>query len=184
MDFIPKADWQWMYNHKLGLLTVVNSACSFPLSYQANMLRFISDQNISFTIDDVTRYIELFESEQFSSFDEALRCKLILHILAIDLFHKPIMPKSWLFADAQTSTKEFQLGDRVSMTAAGYPNQADYIVIEQEANFYLCMLLDETHQFANDKVLEQCQLVKVTKDKINECKFNENQHWRSFLNVG
>lgn len=184
MDFIPKADWQWVFNQELGLLTVVNSSCSFLLSYQSNMLRFAEQQSFFFTIDDVTRYIELFESEQFSDFTEDLRCKIILHILAVDLFHKPIMPKSWLFADADEVNNEWQFADRVTMTASGYPNTAEYLVIDRESNFYLCMLIDDQHQFANDKELKQCQLIKVTAEKLKSVAKHDKQDWRRFLDVG
>lgn len=184
MSFIPKADWQWVYDREEGDLSVIDKENSTQLVYGANMLRLRESQTLSFTIEDVSRYIELFESASLSHFDEPLRCKIILHLLAIDLFHKPIMPKSWLFQTADSSSLVYTQGDLVALCATDLPEFADYMVIEQQGDFCLCMLLDEQHLLSSNKSLKQFQIVKVTLDKLSIRPLLQENEWISFQNAG
>ncbi|MDA7746841.1 cell division protein ZapC [Psychromonas sp.] len=169
MDFIPKADWKWVYDHKQSNLSVVDRDRIFPLVYQSSMLRLRESQSVSFTVEDVTRYIELFESTTFSDIEESLRCKTILHLLAIELFHKPIMPKSWLFQTVDAPKQRYHYGELVMLTTSGIPESAKYMVLEQQDNFCLCMLFDESHVFPNNKEFKQFEIVKVSTDKLIPC---------------
>jgi cell division protein ZapC len=184
MDFIPKPHWQWVYDNEQGKLAVVDRDRSFPLVYPKNMLMLPKSQTLPFTVEDVTRYIELFESNALSGFDEALRCKIILHLLAVDGFHKPIMPKSWLFEDAKETNSVYDNGEIVTLTAVGMKEQVKYMVLKQESNFCLCMLFDEHHLFSNNKTFKQFQLIKVTVNKLNHHAQSQSQEWLSFQNAG
>lgn len=184
MDYIPKAEWQWVYDHQLGKLSVVDRDRIFPIVYQSNMLRLNESQTLSFTVDDVTRYIELFEGNSLNHFEEPLRCKIILHLLAIDVFHKPIMPKSWLFQASKNPKLKFGNGEIAILTTPGAPQSAKYMVLEQQDNFCLCMLFDESHLFDNGKSFKQFQIIKVTADKLTPCDQFQPQEWISFQNAG
>ena len=183
MDFTPKADWQWVYNHDLGKLSVVARDYSFAIVYESNMLRLTQSQHLSFTVDDVARYIKLFESEPLSHFEESLRCKIILHLLAIDVFHKPIMPKSWLFQTSPVQQEQFHNAELAILTTTEL-HSAKYMVLEQQDNFCLCMLFDEDHVFPHNRVFKQFQLIKVTVDKLTPCLESKPQEWVSFQNAG
>ena len=183
MEFTPKADWQWVYNHDLGKLSVMTRDDSFAIVYASNMLRLTESQSLSFTVDDVTRYITLFESESLSHFEESLRCKIILHLLAIDVFHKPIMPKSWLFQESPVQQMQFANAELAVLTTTE-GQSAKYMVLEQQDNFCLCMLFDEEHAFPNNKSFKQFQLIKVTIDKLTPCLESKPQEWVSFQNAG
>jgi len=183
MDYLPTANWQWVYDHEQGKLSVVDRDRSFPLVYKKNMLMLNESQVMPFTVDDVTRYIRLFESASLKKFDEAWRCLVIFHLLAIDIFHKPIMPKSWLFETADNTKDQYKKGEIVEITAVDMPTAAKYMLLEQEGDFCLCMLFDKTQTFANDKVFEQFQLIKLTKDKLSICEQPLSQEWVSFQNA-
>ena len=166
MDFIPKADWQWVYDHNKGNLSVTDRDRSFPLTYQKNMLVLHETQSLDFTVEDVTRYIELFESIPLRHFEESFRSKIVLHLLAFDIFHKPIMPKSWLFKTADEIESDYEYGDMVNLTALDMDEATQYMVLQQQKEFCLCMLFDDLQVFANNKIFNQFQLVKVTVDKL------------------
>ncbi|MEL0659248.1 cell division protein ZapC domain-containing protein [Psychromonas arctica] len=184
MDFIPKAQWQWVFDHQQGKLSVVGLERAIPIVYESNMLRLRESQTLSFTVEDVTRYIELFESESLSHFEEFLRCKIILHLLAIDIFHKPIMPKSWLFQASEESKEQFDNGELAMLITTGELESAKYMVLDQQDNFCLCMLFDESHLFPNGKTFKQFQIIKVTVDKLTPCLQPQAQEWISFQNAG
>jgi len=184
MDFFPKADWQWVYDHEQGKLSVMDRDRCFPLVYKKNMLVFTESQTLPFTVEDVSRYIELFESDDLSHFNEALRAKIILHLLAIDSFHKPIMPKSWLFDTPTSIEQDYTKGELVTLTTTGMKQSAKYMVLEQQQGFCLCMLFDPSHQLTTHKYFEQFQLIKVTSDKLTRCAKSKSQEWISFQNAG
>ena len=71
MDYLPTANWQWVYDHEQGKLSVMDRDRSFPLVYKKNMLMLNESQVMPFTVDDVTRCIQLFESASLK------RCKCI-----------------------------------------------------------------------------------------------------------
>jgi len=184
MGYIPKASWQWVYDHEQGKLSVADHDRSFPLIYKKNMLMLQQSQTMPFTVEDVTRYIKLFESPSLKDFEEPLRCKIILHLLVIDIFHKPIMPKSWLFEVAEDQDTLYEKGEIVTLTAVGMTEPAKYMLLEQENEFCLCMLFDKEHAFTNNKTFQQFQLVKVTTDKLSRCIEPHLQEWLSFQNAG
>ncbi|MEG3753468.1 cell division protein ZapC domain-containing protein [Psychromonas arctica] len=184
MDFIPKAEWQWVFDQEQGKLSVVDRDRTFPIVYQSNMLRLQESQVISFTVEDVTRYIEFFESDSLSHFEESLRCKIILHLIAIDVFHKPIMPKSWLFQTSEQAISHYNNGELAMLTTTGELESAKYMVLEQQDNFCLCMLFDHCHHFSNGKEFKQFQIIKVTVDKLTPCLSSQPQEWISFQNAG
>ena len=186
MDYIPQADWKWIYDFQHGKLSVSIRKQSFPLVYQPNVLRLNESQSISFTIEDVTRYIQLFEGQELSRFEESLRCKIILHLLAVDLFHKPIMPKSWLFQQTTAYQAQYRHGDIVTLIASGSEKAAKYMVLEQEGAFCLCMLFDESHLLENNRTFKQFQLIKVSVDNMIAPETVEDQahEWISFQNAG
>lgn len=184
MDYFPKAEWQWVFNFSEGKLSLVDRERSLPLVYKKNMLRLTETQSISFSVEDVTRYIELFESQSLSDFDEPLRCKIILHLIAIELFHKPIMPKSWLFQTSDNPQTRFENGELATLVTAGVPVSATYMVLEQQDNFCLCMLFDEYHEFPNNRTFKQFQVIKVTADKLRRYQTSQSQEWLSFQNAG
>lgn len=181
---MPKAEWQWVYDKPQGKLSVMDRDRSFPIVYHANMLRLRDSQVLDFTVEDVTRYIELFESSALQHFEESLRCKIILHRLAIDLFHKPIMPKSWIFQTAMQCQTHFSNADIAMLTTCEGGHVAKYMILEQQDNFCLCMLFDQSHSLPNNKIFEQFQLIKVTTDKLTPCLQAQAHEWVSFQNAG
>ena len=166
MDFIPKADWKWVYDHSKGTLSVVDRDRTFSLAYQKNMLLLKESQILDFSVADVTRYIELFDSPSLIHFEEPIRARIILHLLAFDIFHKPIMPKSWLFKTVEHIEDNYEYGEQVILTSLDAEETAQFMILEQDSDFCLCMLLDKFHFITSTKKLKQFQLMKVTVDKL------------------
>tara|TARA_R110001583_G_scaffold16561_14_gene67839 strand:- start:7042 stop:7569 length:528 start_codon:yes stop_codon:yes gene_type:complete len=172
MGFIPQSHWQWVFDNQRSLLMLQMGDYHVDITYKSNMLVLPEKQPIPFTVDDVARYTQLFESAALKDYEDEFSCKIILHILAIELFHKPIMPKSWLFSETNRQTLA---GTRpnvdpmmhISLTSKAENESALYLVIEDEQHFALCMLLDHMHQVTKRKSLHQFQIVKVTLDKLH-----------------
>ncbi|PKG40043.1 cell division protein ZapC domain-containing protein [Psychromonas sp. Urea-02u-13] len=168
MDFIPKSNWQWVFDTQRDLLTLQMGDYLVDITYKNNMLVLPDTMPMPFTVDDVARYTELFESAAFEDYQDEFACNIILHILAIELFHKPIMPKSWLFSDSESiNTANIEPMVHISLTAKDKHESAHYLVLEDEKDFALCMLIDKIHQLTKRKSLPQFQIIKVTLDKLS-----------------
>lgn len=168
MDFIPKSNWQWIFDKQRALLTLQMDDYLIDIVYKSNMLVLPDDKPIPLTVDDVARYIQLFENRALKEYQAEFACRIILHILAIELFHKPLMPKSWLFTDANIdSASNIDLLSHVVLTTKADHESAHYLVLEDEEDFVLCMLLDHVHQVTPRKSLSQFQIIKVTVDKLS-----------------
>ncbi|MEI6896677.1 MAG: cell division protein ZapC domain-containing protein [Psychromonas sp.] len=171
MDFIPKSNWQWVFDKQKSLLTLQMGSAVIDLVFQPNKLVLPSHLPIPFTVSDVARYIELFEHQALKSYQPEMACKIILHILAIELFHKPILSKSWLFTDSQPHDRiNLDLMSHVILTAKVKHESATYLVIEDEKEFVLCLLIDQIHQITARKSLPQFQIIKVMSDKLTVIK--------------
>ncbi|WP_022939813.1 cell division protein ZapC domain-containing protein [Psychromonas hadalis] len=181
MDFSPKSNWQWVFDKQRALLTLQMGDYLIDISYKSNMLVLPDDKPIPFTVDDVARYMQLFESLAFKEYEAAFSCNIILHILAIELFHKPIMPKSWLFTNNSSPVESaLDLMAHVSLTAKSSNESAHYLVLEDEKEFVLCMLMDQVHQLTPRKFLKQFQIIKVTSGKLSLIKTADENNGYSF----
>ncbi|PKF63619.1 hypothetical protein CW745_01880 [Psychromonas sp. psych-6C06] len=181
MDFIPKSNWQWIFDHQRSQLTLQMDDYVIDIIYKSSMLVLPDAQPIPFTVEDVARYTQLFESDALKDYQPEYACKIILHILAVELFHKPIMPKSWLFTSTdKPAVDDLDLMTHVTLTAKGEHESGHYLVLEDEQDFVLCMLLDHIHQISPRKSLPQFQIVKVTSDKLTLIKSSTDNSWQSF----
>ena len=180
MDFIPKSNWQWVFDQQRSLLTLQMGDYLIDIAYKSNMLVLSNEQPIPLTLEDVARYTQLFESPSLRGYQAEFACKIILHILAVELFHKPIMSKSWLFNDREVKSSSFiDPMMTISLTCKEKHESALYLVIEDEKEFALCMLIDQIHQLTTRKSLAQFQIVKVTHDKLTLVKSSYEHSWHS-----
>ncbi|MCP4323088.1 MAG: cell division protein ZapC, partial [Alteromonadales bacterium] len=167
MDFIPKSNWQWVFDKQRSLLTLQMGDYIVDIAYKSNMLVLPNDQPIPFTVEDVARYTQLFECSSLKYYQPEFACKIILHILVVELFHKPIMAKSWLFNERETTSSSFiDPMMTISLTTKEKHESGRYLVIDDEKEFALCMLIDQIHQLTSRKSISQFQLIKVTHDKL------------------
>jgi len=178
MDFIPKSNWQWVFDTERSQLTLQMGDYVIDIIYKNSMLALPDNQPLAFTIEDVARYTQLFESSSLKGYHPEFACKIILHILAVDLFHKPIMPKSWWFTDSPVpASNSIDKMSHVTITAKGGNESAHYLVLEDDGGFILCMLIDHIHQLSTRKSLPQFQIIKVTSDKLNIVKTGSEISW-------
>lgn len=178
MDFIPKSNWQWVFDTDRSLLTLQMGDYVIDIIYKNSMLVLPDNKPIPFTVEDVARYTQLFESPSLKGYHPEFACKIILHILAVDLFHKPIMPKSWWFTDSIVPVdNHINKMSHVTITAKGGHESAHYLVLEDEQTFISCMLIDHVHQLTTRKSLSQFQIVKVTADKLTLVKTDSETNW-------
>ncbi|MGB5446096.1 MAG: cell division protein ZapC domain-containing protein [Psychromonas sp.] len=166
IDFSPQAHWQWLYDRKRATLTLNMGSRVVAINYKKSMLTLSFDQPVFFTVEDVASYIEMFEDPAFTQYSPPFRCRLILHILAVQLFHKPIMPKNWFFLTHTGKQHQGRQGDHVILISSELKEAKMYFVLENKDDFILCMLLEKSHALTPSRTFKQFQVVKVAHDKI------------------
>ncbi len=166
MVSLPQANWQWSVDTEDNSVKVLMGEHSVDIVYQARMFIPFPQKTLYFSLDDVANYSLL--SEQFSvdEYSDEQICHIILHILAVTLFHKPIMPKSWLFQTQSQEASYIESRECVYLTSAESNVRAKYFVIDCDEHFALCLLVDVTHPITSRKTFRQGQIVKVSLDKI------------------
>ena len=180
MDFMPQANWQWVYNEEQAEVVVQMGDQCINIAFKPNMLVPFCESVIPFTVEDVANYSLLFEKLS-SAYDSPLfTCKIVLHILAFELFHKPIMAKSWLFQSAEIAIIPPEKWHIVLLQSKEFSETENYLVVEKCEQFIICMLLAECHQLSSRKVLNQFQIVKVTADKLSAVKNESERDWHSY----
>ena len=139
---------------------------AIDIIYKPEMLILKFAQPVFFTIEDVANYIELFEGSALASYWPALRCQIILHILVANQFHKPIMPKNWLFESSSSQQQGVNKGDHIILKSSVIQEEKKYFVLDNDDKFILCMLIEKSHGLTFNRTFAQFQIVKVTYDKI------------------
>ena len=180
VDFTPKADWQWVFNEEENFLKVLMTNCEIKLAYKPRMLVLEFVSPLYFTLEDVINYNALLETLPLASFSEALSHTIILHVLAIGLFHKPIMPQGWLFESSESPLKEIKEGHIYSLKSKKMDSNGNYLLVELSDEFALCLLLDKQHDLSSRKSLQQFHVVKVTIDQLNPMWHEGQKSWTSY----
>ncbi len=180
IDFTPKADWQWVIDLKTNKLTLHMENCQVELVYKVSMLVLDFDFPLYFTLEDVINYNKLMDTLPLVSFSEALSNKIILHILAIELFHKPIMPQCWLFDIATQKLQEISESSIYSLKSKKSKTHANYMLVELTDEFALCLLLDKKHNLSARKTFQQFHVVKVTKELLHPMWHEGQNNWTSY----
>lgn len=180
VDFTPKGDWKWVFNKQDDCLKVLMENTEIKLAYKPRMLvlEFISP--LYFTLEDVINYNELLETLPLASFSESLSHTIILHVLAMGLFHKPIMPQGWLFETSQESIDNVKEGGIYALKSKKMDSKANYLLVELADEFALCLLLDSQHDLSPRKSLLQFHVVKVTLDQLHPMWHEGQSNWTSY----
>lgn len=174
MDFIPQPNWHWLFDHNRATLTLNMGGSAIDIVYKPAMLTLQFDQPVFFTMEDVANYIDLFEGSELVDYPPKLRSKIILHVLAANQFHKPIMPKNWLFETNAGKQHKVNKGDHVILISSAIKEAKKYFVLDKSDDFILCMLIEKSHGLTLSRSFGQFQVVKVTYDKISACKADYN----------
>jgi cell division protein ZapC len=174
IDYRPQANWHWLFDHKRTTLTLNMGDRAFDIVYKPEMLILKFDQPIFFTIEDVANYIDLFEGPALAGYGPVLRSQLILHILVANQYHKPIMPKNWLFASSVDPQPQVNKGDHIILKSSAIKESKKYFVLDNDDNFILCMLIEKSHGLTFNRIFNQFQIVKVTYDKVFAAKADRN----------
>lgn len=184
MDFMPQANWQWIYKKsqkkERSELRVQMGEQFIDIAFKENMLISFCESIIPFTVEDVANYSLLFEKLS-SAYDSPLfTCQTVLHILAFELYHKPIMPKTWLFQSTEIMVSSPEKGNVFLLESKELNEAENYLVLENSEKFVICMLLAKYHQLSPRKVLNQFQIIKVTADKLSTVRNESESDWNSY----
>ena len=179
-NFRPTGQWQWVFDNDTQQLCVDIGSQIIAISYKARMLVLACDFPLYFSLEDVRKYNDLFEHLPLAHCSEKDSCVIILHLLAVDLFHKPIMPKDWLFQIPEKPLSPVIPENIVSLCAKNQTEPANYLLVEENDGFSLCILVDQEHCLSSRKIFKQFHLIKVSNLLLSSMHKDVEHHWDSY----
>ena len=178
IELSPQPDWQWEYcSSNEQLFLSLGDEMAFKAAIPSKKLIPDGKSTNPFTIVQTEDYY--LWTEQLTSYqiwNKAQLAEIVFNGLANRYFHKPVMPKNWLFnASVNQVAKDFiQQGEICWLDSE--LGSACWLIIDANEQSCTCMLLDN-EMVANGQRFDRFAVVKVTHAFI--CSEQQNKR-RSF----
>lgn len=167
----PKADWYW-FCEQHGLMLSLGANLQFKTAYSHKQLLQQPEDKQWFSLEDTARYNTLAEQLIASGLhvSGAELSQILINAVAALAFHKPVMLRSWYFAEQSHFGAVHQLASLENAIGKGH-----VLVLEQDANVANCMVISKFLSLHDDKKLAQFELIKVMKNRlvpfISQCNY-------------
>ena len=158
----PMSEWFW-FSHDNQLMLSMGKQWQCTTAYGHKQIVDLPQKDLLFSVADSQCYLSIAEhlNDSAKQFSPAQVTHIAINATAAIQFHKPISPKSWYFDEVETFGFHHQLA-RVSNQF----NTGSVFVLFEQGALATCMLLSEKLQLDEHKVLQQFELIKVAKSRL------------------
>ncbi|MCW2473568.1 cell division protein ZapC [Candidatus Symbiopectobacterium sp. NZEC151] len=166
MKLKPDDNWRWYFDaeHDRMMLDLANGMV-FRSRFSAKTLTPDAFAPVSFCVDDAALFFTFQEKCQPISLQHELQAELILNALVAHRYLKPLMPKSWYFAQQPHEQQAPQMGDAVRVMLAESQEIACFMVVEHGEKASLCVLAQEALTL-NGKTMQLGEAIKIMHDRL------------------
>lgn len=157
--------WYWYYDEKVDALMIdLSQGIVFRSRLSKKMV--ISDALIKtqFSLQDAAFYYQFLESSELLSLSEPHRIELVLNSLAAKNYLKPVMPKSWYFAQQRHCLLP-KVGEIVTTHTLDTGEPINLLAIDSGANASLCIIAQHDVHLA-DKIFCLGDAIKIMHDRF------------------
>lgn len=158
----PMSDWFW-FSENSQLMLSMGTEWQCTTAYGQKQIVDLPKSQQLFSLSDTECYLTFANHLQSSAgqFSEAQLTHILINATAGIMFHKPVSPKSWFFDEIQSYGFHHRLARVSNNFGAGV-----VLVLTDEHPLATCMLISPKFQLNASRFLQQFDLVKVAKTRL------------------
>ena len=159
----PSGDWYWYLDDETNQLMVcLGDDLHFTTGFNKKVLTPMANQPVLFNVDHMAIYSDLTEKLEDACIELSApqKTQIVLNGLAALLFHKPVMPKSWLFE----TTGYGVFNERLCSVETRF-GQAAVFILESGEDTSSCLLLSDV-KVSENKEAKAFTLFKIANDRF------------------
>ena len=158
----PMSDWFW-FSENSQLMLSMGKEWQCTTAYGQHQIIDLPKSHQLFSLSDTECYMFLAEHLNSSGqhFSDAQLTHILINATAAIMFHKPVTPKSWFLDEIES----FGFHHRLARVTNKFNSGVVLVLIDENA-LATCMLISVNLQLNETKLLNQFDLIKVAKNRL------------------
>jgi cell division protein ZapC len=158
----PLSDWYW-FTENSRLMLSMGEEWQCTTAYGQHQIIDLPNAPQLFSLSDTECYLSLAQHLLASGgqFSDAQLTHILINATAAMMFHKPVTPKSWFLDEIES----FGFHHRLARVTNKF-NSGVVLVLTDEHSLATCMLVSSKLQLNEKKLLQQFDLIKVAKTRL------------------